>query len=217
MSYLTRDMCFDALRRMCSFHDGLVNLYHSHEMSLLDNLGRRNIVMSQAQEKYFADVLSVRWQHVRNNGKTGQPDIIIGSLDRELECKLTSRNRCGGIQLQADLESLKKKGSLDFLYVIAGYDFKSFTVLHFEGLTSDDFRSLSPGSRGKVSMRKSVAMKKCHVLVGGVTCLNLQHIEKLKLRLEHAKTDKQTSLLHKKIKYWEDVDSKYRIELEEVV
>ena len=45
MSYLTTDMAQEAIRKMQSFHSDVVGLYEQHGMDLLDNLGRRNIVM----------------------------------------------------------------------------------------------------------------------------------------------------------------------------
>ena len=117
MSYLTKEMAMSAIRNMNSFHSDIVDAYSKYGMDLLDNLGRRNIVMSQAQEKFFAAALSKEYSHVDNDGRTGQPDIVIHSLDKELECKLTSKHKSGSISLQTDYETLLQKGSLDYLYV----------------------------------------------------------------------------------------------------
>ena len=65
------------------------------------------------------------------NGKTGEPDIIIPVLECELECKLTSRNRSGSWALQSDYNTLKRKGSVDHLYVLASDEFDKFAVLFF--------------------------------------------------------------------------------------
>ena len=119
MSYLTADMAQRAITKMQSFHNDIVGLYEQHDMDLLDNLGRRNIVMSQAQEKFFAQVLSDHYEGVHEDGRTGQPDIVIGGIEKELECKLTSRHKGGAISFQTDYETLSQKGSLDYLYVIA--------------------------------------------------------------------------------------------------
>ena len=54
MQYLTPQMARNAIHSMKCFHDDVVSVYDKHDMDLLDNLGRRNIVMSQAQEKFFA-------------------------------------------------------------------------------------------------------------------------------------------------------------------
>ena len=216
MSYLSRDAALDAIRNMKSFHDDVVCLYHQHDMDLLDNLGRRNIVMSQAQEKFFAQSLAFLHGNVEADGKTGQPDIIIPSLGRELECKLTTRNKGGAISLQTDFETLSQKGTLDYLYVIADESFDKFAVLHFIDLCTDDFRAVSSGSRGKAGMKKYEAMKKCNVLLGNVICINDVNIKKWKSRLSDAKSDSRRAKIMDKILYWKRVPGKYRFELEDV-
>ena len=183
MSYLTPAIASSSIARMKSFHDDVVSLYQEYDMDLLDNLGRRNIVMSQAQEKCFAAELSKHFEDVRNDGRTGEPDIFIGELNKELECKLTSKHRSGSISFQTDYETLSQKGSLDFLYVIADQSFSKFAVLHFEGLTTDDFRPVSPGSRGKVAMFKHKGMKKCTMLHGNFINNNDRELAKINKRL----------------------------------
>ena len=74
----------------------------------------------------------------------------------------------GGINFQSDFDTLQNKGSLDYLYVMASREFDKFCVLYFENLSIEDFRPLSPGARGKVSMKKFMGMKKCEVLHGEV-------------------------------------------------
>ena len=129
MSYLTREMTVSALANMRGFHRDIVGTYQKYDMDLLDNLGRRNIVMSQAQEKFFAEALSSKYTGVTNDGKTGQPDIILEELNKELECKLTSRHKGGAISFQSDFGTLSQKGKLDYLYVIADNTFERFCVL----------------------------------------------------------------------------------------
>lgn len=219
MSYITPQMAQAAIAKMKSFHDEIVATYANYGMDLLDNLGRRNIVMSQAQEKFFAQVLSNSYSEVMEDGKTGQPDIVIGSLNKELECKLTSRHKSGSISFQTDYETLTRKGSLDYLYVIADQDFKEFAVLHFEGLTIEDFRPLSSGARGKVSMLKHKAMPKCNVLLGSVTNNNLKHLKKISQDLMNPQrplTDKKISKLMARAKYWTETPTKFSFSLEEV-
>ena len=219
MSYLTRDMSMNAISSMKGFHDAIVGLYNEHGMDLLDNLGRRNIVMSQAQEKFFAQSLAKAYEGVSNDGKTGQPDIIIGSLEKELECKLTSRHKGGSISFQSDYETLLQKGSLDYLYVIADNSFEKFSVLHFHDLTVDDFRPVANGSRGKVSMYKHRGMKKCNVLMGAVVDINDENLKKLFYRLDHDRmgiTSKKRQGVLASIEYWKTTPTKYRFELEEV-
>tara|TARA_B100001123_G_scaffold447316_2_gene604458 strand:+ start:2219 stop:2872 length:654 start_codon:yes stop_codon:yes gene_type:complete len=216
MNYLSRDAAMSAIKNMKNFHDDIVLLYKQHGMDLLDNLGRRNIVMSQAQEKFFAQALVDLCGDVEADGKTGQPDIVIPSLGRELECKLTTRNKGGAISLQTDFETLSQKGKLDYLYVIADSTFNRFSVLHFIDLCVDDFRHVSNGSRGKVGMKKHEGMKKCNVLLGSAVCINDINISKWKDRLLSAKTDSRREKIKEKIEYWETTPGKYRFELEEV-
>jgi len=215
MSYITRTMACQAINKMQSFHSDIVNLYHRHDMDLLDNLGRRNIVMSQAQEEFFSQVLSETFKDVIADGKTGQPDILIGSLNKELECKLTSRHKGGAISFQTDYTTLAQKGELDYLYVIADHAFEKFAVLHFTGLTTNDFRPLSNGARGKVAMKKYEGMKKCNVLLGNAININERHVKKLSLKLLSATTQAQRDKINKKIEYWKTSSSRYSFELED--
>jgi hypothetical protein len=43
-------MALEAIDKMKSFHDSARELYENFDMDLLDNLGRRNIIMSQTQD-----------------------------------------------------------------------------------------------------------------------------------------------------------------------
>lgn len=214
-TYLNRQDAIFALEKMKSFHDECKQLYSRHGFNLLDNLGRRNIVMSQAQEKYFADALSQRHKGVINDGRTGQPDIIIESLGRELECKLTSRHKGGAISFQSDYESLLQKGSLDYLYVIGDESFEKFAVLHFQGLDVNDFRPLSNGSRGKVAMYKHMGMKKCSVLIGNVLNKNEINIKKNNMKLMNSNlTVSARQKIQKSIEYWKNKPDSYTFILE---
>jgi len=218
MSYLTRSMSSEAIQNMSSFHNDIVNTYDRYGMDLLDNLGRRNIVMSQAQEKFFSQVLGKCYDGVRNDGATGQPDIVIGALGKELECKLTSKHKSGTISFQTDHATLLQKGSLDYLYVVADRDFKNFAVLYFAGLDVGDFHNPSPGSRGKVSMIKHKAMAKCSVLMGEMinrNNLELNKINELLKQVSSAAVATKRKLLKRK-SYWETIPTKYSVSLEEV-
>jgi len=169
-------------------------------MDFKSNLGRRNVVMSQAQEHFFAKELSKKFSGVDADGRTGKADIVIGELSRELECKLTSGRASGGYDLQTDLATLKKKGSLDYLYVIANEDFTEFTVLFYEGLTPDDFYPAAPGSRGKARMKKGQAMKKCNVLFGDVVIRNNTEVDKLSSQITAAQAEyvtRRSELTHR--------------------
>ncbi|MDB4337484.1 hypothetical protein OAA09_00540 [bacterium] len=172
MSYITKEMVHAALSRMKSFHDKQLILHEEFGIDFTENTGRRNIIMSAAQEKFFANEIASHFPDAVNDGKTGQPDIVIPSMNKELECKITTRRSKGGYSFQTDYETLRKKGSLDYLYVLASPDFNEFAVLFFEGLTIEDFLPPASGSRGKSQMKKSVGMKKAHVLHGDVKTIN---------------------------------------------
>ena len=216
-SYLTRADAIEAIKNMKSFHDECMFLYERHEMDFLDNLGRRNIVLSHAQEKFFAEALSKNHKDVINDGRTGQPDIVIQSLDKELECKLTSRHKSGAINFQSDYETLAQKNNLDYLYVIASSKFDKFAVLHFIDLNVEDFRSLSNGSRGKVSMLKHKGMKKCNVLMGDVINNNEMHIKNIQKRLLNSNlTAAKRQKEQKRLTYWKSTPGKYSFILESI-
>jgi len=169
-------MALRALSKMQRFENNLFELHHQHGIPLREDLGRRNALLSRAQEVFFAQELSTV-HSVSANGKTGEPDIIIADINRELECKLTSGSG-GSWTLQTDYSTLCKKGSLDYLYVLADPEFKSFAVLYFEALTPDQFHSPSPGAREKSRMNKALAMDMCEILVGSVTLRNDAMIDK---------------------------------------
>ena len=209
MSYLTRKMSVKALKRMKGFHDDVVTMYESHDMDILDDLGRRNILLSPTQEKFFASELAREYVGTHSDGHPGQPDIIIPALDKELECKLTSRHKSGAWSFQTDYETLLAKGSLDYLYVLASPDFDEFAVLHFEGLTVDDFRPLSNGARGKVAMYKHKAMHKCNVIIGNVKNNNDINLEKLHSKLDMSTSPSSKSKILKSIGYWKTTPTRY--------
>ena len=190
--YLDRDMTVTALAGMQNFHNELLQLHEQFGMTLLDNLGRRNILLSQPQEYFFAKSLSQAYTGVINDGRTGQADIYIGELEQELECKLTTRMASGAINFQTDHATLVNKGSLDYLYVIASDDFTEFAVLLFKGLTVDDFSDPPPSARGKARMIKWKAMEKCTILLGDV--INNNEIQLLNLAEELSNTTSKKML-----------------------
>ena len=213
MSYITSEMSTDAIRKMKAFHDSAIELYEKFDMDLLSNLGRRNIILSQTQEKFFAQTLSREYAGVINDGRTGQPDILIKSLNKELECKLTSRTKAGSISFQTDYQTLLNKGSIDYLYMIADIKFENFCVLHFLGLTTDDFRVPANGSRGKAGMYKHRGMKKCHILHGAVRSLNEENLEKIEKRISATSSPGKLKKLLERKKYWETIPEKYSFDL----
>jgi hypothetical protein len=216
MSYLTSGMSIKAIIKMKSMHDDLKSLYSKHGLDLLDNIGRRNIVMSQAQELYFAQSLSDVYANVSVSGKSGQPDIIIGSLDKELECKLTSKGARGAINLQTDFLTLSRKKSLDYLYLITDHAFNKFVVLHFIDLNIDDFHPVRNAARGKVQMKKFEGMKKCNTLLGKATNLNEKHVTALIQKIKEEQTEKQLLKLTNSLAYWKTIPTRYAYELEAV-
>ena len=190
--YLDRDTTITALKGMQEFHTSLLRLHEQFDMDLLDNLGRRNILLSQPQEHFFAKALSTSYAGVINDGRTGQADIYIGELEQELECKLTTRMSSGAINFQTDHATLVNKGSLDYLYVIASDDFNEFAVLLFTGLTVDEFNDPPESARGKARMIKWKAMEKCTILVGDV--INNNEIQLLNLADELSDTTSKKML-----------------------
>jgi len=167
--YITREQAASAIKDMKNFYGSLKAVYASSGMNIEDDLGRRNILMSGPQEHFFAAKIRSDFPETYNNGKTGEPDIVIPELSKHLECKLTTRHRSGALSFQSDSMTFEgHPDGVDFLYVIADDTFENFSVLHFEGLTRDDFHDESSGSRGKVRMKKHVAMSKCKVLLGEV-------------------------------------------------
>ncbi len=218
MSYLERSHVKHALIQMKRFHRDLQRLHSDYGLCMLDNTGRRNILMSSAQEEFFAQALAKSYTGVSNNGKTGEPDILIGELKRELECKITTPTPSGGINLQTDYTTLGKKGALDFLYVVADRTFEKFVVLHYDQLTTDNFSVPSASSRGKAKLLKHSADKSCSVLWGNVKSKNEMELAKLNKKLEllgdHA--PKTREKIMKSIKYWTDTPTNYRYEFEGV-
>ena len=195
-SYLPPNACANALARMQRFHDDLVALYKSHRMELLSNLGRRNIVMSQPMEEFFAHELAKELDgHVECDGRTGKADIVIHSLGKELECKLNTPHGKRSHSLQADWVTVGKKGCLDFLYLIADTEFQKFAVLHFSGLEQKDFHPPSPGSRNKVRIRLDQAMGRCSVLHGEAVRINGREIEKIDAKIADVDKCRRARLL----------------------
>jgi hypothetical protein len=164
--YVSEQMTTAALSKMKCFYYQLRDLYSTNGLDVNGDMGRRNMLMSSLQEKFFAEELQTVYPQTVSDGKTGEPDIIIPEINGELECKLTSKNRSGSWALQTDYNTLSKKGSLDYLYVLASDNFEEFAVLFFEKLTCDDFHPPASGSKGKSRMNMANAMKKCTVIHG---------------------------------------------------
>ena len=201
--YVNEVSAVAALKQMRKFYCDLESLYESHDLSVVEDLGRRNILMSSLQEKYFAAEIAKRFPGTHANGKTGEPDIIIPQLNRELECKLTSPNKSGSWQLQTDYNTLSRKGSVDHLYVLANGKFDKFAVLFFEKLTTDDFHSPSPGSKGKARLHWSHAWSKCTALVGEITDNSRRFLADATAIFEHpGSTSSEKLTARARIDYW---------------
>jgi hypothetical protein len=213
--YVDRPMAIQALRRMKSFHEDLKNVMSNYEIDLTSNLGRRNILMSQAQEIFFANEIGKKFK-VTSSGKTGEPDITIVCLGRELECKITSPSKTGSISFQTDYDTLLKKEKVDYLYIVANEEFNKFAALHYTDLNVCDFGALRNGSRGKVQMLKHQTCDRLNCLVGGLKSLNQENLNKLQSKIEYVRTPKQKIAIQKSIDYWTNTPSKYSIILEEV-
>lgn len=218
MICIDREIAGSALIRLAKFHEETRAMFTRYGMDLLSDLGRRNTLMSSAQERFFTDELKARGYRVRSDGRSGQPDIIIegsrGEPVSEIECKLTTRNSHGGIILQTDYTTLQRKGSLDYLYVIADVEFLRFAVLYFQGLTIDNFRIPSNGSRGKAGMLKHTCKDRCTVLYGKYTHLNQRHIERISADLLCTTAKKKREKLEKKLEYWREQPGQFEVELE---
>jgi len=185
--YITREDMLEVIGRMQDLETKLGNLFANHNYNLRENLGRRNQLLSAVQEKETARVLRKKYVEVLDDGAPGKPDVVICDIEKELECKLTSGSKSGGsvsFSLQTDYATLKNKGSLDYLFMLANDDFNKFCVIFFEGLTIDDYFPPASGSRGKSRMRKDSAMKKATFLIGGVENLADAHLEKINAELD---------------------------------
>ena len=211
---LDKSIVCSAISLMQEFHSAVRKTFDDFGLDLLDNLGRRNIIMSQAQEAFVAQQLCRNNIDAICDGRVGAADIYLPTLDREIECKLTTRNKSGSIHLQADYETLAKKGTQDFLYFIADDKFEKFCVLYFEGLTCDDFFPPSPGSRNKSRLNKTLAMAKCQVLAGNALDLRKENIEKSLRKLQGCKTPVQIKNVMKSLDYWRKQGSRWKFQLE---
>jgi len=200
-------MTMTALRSMKSFHDDLLKCFEVHSLSLEDNPGRRNAYLSHAQEVFFARELAKNFPLARCDGRSGKADIVIPEISCELECKLTTPSSSGSINFQAYGESFGNNKK-DFLYVIADSDFSHFAVLHFHGLTREDFGESLPSSQGKVKMKKQLTFSKCNVLHGSYSPNSVEQLSKIesKLSLTKKSTQAYQKLLERKA-YWQDASN----------
>ena len=216
MSYITQEVAHRALWRMRTFYEEARQMHWRYGLELNEDLGRRNVLLSNAQEKFFSQALREAGFETEDDGRTGQADIVVELPDgtrRELECKLTTRNASGSIVLQTDHTTLERKGTLDYLYVVADEPFTHFAVLHFEGLTTANFRTPSTGSRGKAAMLKHTCYDRCHVPIGGYHRVNDRHIGAIEQRLAGRTTPKQREKLEARLAHWRSDPGRFEVEL----
>jgi len=218
MCYILPKDVKNTLKKMSGFYNDMTTVFDSYGFKFDENAGRRNIVMSHAQEKMLASEIRDSFDSVISDGRTGQPDIVITDNDitRELECKITTPRK--SLSLQTDYETLQRKGSLDYIYFITDESFKEFAVLFFEGLTADDFRPPSPGSRGKSSMIKYKAFSKCTPLHGSYNDLRELNIKKCQNKLGKLKSSQQyeKKKIEKSLNFWLNSNKRFTVNLERI-
>lgn len=214
--YLSKQATVASLRSMRDFYRDLSSVFKKHDMSIEGNTGRRNALLSQAQEHYFSRELKSLYPSSENDGRTGKPDIVIPEIGVELECKLTTPSPAGGITFQADKECFGERGK-DFLYVIADDSFENFAVLHFKSLQRSDFSHHIESSKGKVRMRKSLTFDRCTVLHGSYQPRSFTMLKKIEAELSKKKpgTKIHQKLLERK-KHWEESNESFTVGLSPV-
>jgi len=209
-------MAFNAIANMKSFHQSLVNLHRDHNLDFFQDLGRRNILMSRPQEVFFCKEIKKQFTSACSDGRTGQPDILVPELGKELECKITTKRKGGSWAFQADYATLEKKGTCDFLYVCCDEKFENFGVFYFKNLTIADFKPPASGSRGKSRLLLRNCIDRCESLVGKITERNEIFIQKANKKLEEASSKYETKAAKKSLSYWIDSPKSYSISLQAV-
>lgn len=215
--YLDREGSVAAVKSIKTLFNELNDVYSRHGIDIDRDVGRKNILISAAQEHFFAKAIEGVVGECSNDGRTGMADIVIDSLDdREVECKVVCQGKTGSWSLQADKASLERKGSCDFLYLLFDRSHENVAVFLFPDLTADDFYDPAPGSRGKARLKKSSAFKKCTPLVGGFENLREQYLKRYSHDMNTAETASQRKKAEQKHDLWYNKDDSYRIELEVV-
>ena len=216
-NYLTRQGAAEAVNAIDGFVSDMHKVYNTHGVAFGDDVGRKNIIISAAQEQFFADAISRNFGECSSDGRTGKADIVITSLgDHELECKCVAQGKNGSWSLQADKASLQSKGSLDFLYLLYDREYANVGVFLFEGLTADDFKDPSPGSRGKARMKKSSAFKKCKPLIGSFTDRREMYINKYAKLFAESKEPAAKLQAAQKLELWSEKLPQISIKLEPI-
>ena len=193
-SIITKNIAVRAIQKMIAYNNDLSDTMSNYGIDFSDNVCRRNAMLSEAQEKFFASELVANGIDATADGHVGQADIILledGKPVNEIECKLTSEKIGGGFSMQTDAETIENKVSLDYLYLLTNRSFDKFALLYFNQLDRYDFSDVSPGSRGKVKMIKHRAMKKCTPILGEVIDNRISYIERLRNNIDDTLTNQQ--------------------------
>lgn len=215
MPYLDRASSVEAIKNISTLFEEVSGVYRSHGIDIDRDVGRKNILISAAQEHFFAKAIASVVGDCTNDGRTGMADIVIGSLeDREVECKVVCQGKTGSWSLQADKATLERKGSCDFLYLLFDRTHENTAVLLFEDLVPDDFYDPAPGSRGKARLKKSSAFKKCKALVGGFENKRKKFLQRYQEDVANSKTAPQKRKAEQKWAMWYNKEDSYSIQLE---
>ena len=193
-SIINKNIAVRAIQKMIAYNNDLSDTMSKYGIDFSDNVCRRNAMLSEAQEKFFASELVASGIDATADGHVGQADIILlenGKPINEIECKLTSEKIGGGFTMQTDAETIENKVSLDYLYLLTSRSFDKFALLYFHQLDRYDFSDVSPGSRGKVKMIKHRAMKKCTPILGEVIDNRISYIERLRNNIDNTLTKQQ--------------------------
>ena len=215
MQYLDRENSISAIKNIEALFTDLNDVYSKYGINIGRDVGRKNILISAAQEHFFAQAIGNIVGNCSNDGRTGMADIVIGDLDdREVECKVVCKGKKGSWSLQADKASLIRKGSCDFLYLLFDRDHANVALFLFNDLTPEDFYDPAPGSRGKARLKKSSAFKKCVPLVGGFKNTRHMYLERYQEEATSAVTAAARNKAEQKYAMWYNKEDSYSIQLE---
>jgi len=215
--YLNRSSSINAIKSIKSLFSELNDVYGKYGIDISKDVGRKNILISAAQEHFFARAIKSIVGECSNDGRTGMADIVIDSMDgKEVECKVLCQGKKGSWSFQADKATLERKGSCDFLYLLFDRVHENVAVFLFKELVPDDFHDPSPGSRGKARLRKSSAFKKCTPIVGKFTNLREGWIEKYEKDVRSSNSASAKRIAEQKIQMWYNKPDSYNIQLEKI-
>ena len=215
--YLDRKNSILAVKNIQRLFSDLEDVYSRYGIDISRDVGRKNILISAAQEHFFAQAIGNIVKKCSNDGRTGMADIVIESLDdREVECKVVCKGKKGSWSLQADKASLERKGSCDFLYLLFDRAHENVAVFLFSDLVADDFYDPAPGSRGKARLKKSSAFKKCVPLVGGFSNKRKQYMARYLEESLNGPTSYARNKAEQKYQMWYNKEDSYSIQLESV-